>query len=43
MWQPVVAALLAWWILHEPLTPIRAIGGIVIIIGIIVGTWRPAD
>lgn len=40
MWQPVVAALLAWWILHEPLTPIRAIGGGIIIFGIAVGTWR---
>ena len=41
MWQPVVAALLAWWILHEPLAPLRAIGGAVIIIGIIVAT-RPS-
>jgi drug/metabolite transporter (DMT)-like permease len=40
MWQPVVAALLAWWILHEPLTQLRAAGGVVIILGILVGTWR---
>ncbi len=40
MWQPVVAALLAWWILHEALTPLRAIGGLVIIIGILAATWR---
>jgi drug/metabolite transporter (DMT)-like permease len=39
MWQPVVAALLAWWILHEPLTPLRAAGGLIIIVGILVGTW----
>jgi drug/metabolite transporter (DMT)-like permease len=41
MWQPVVAALLAWWILHEPLTPLRAAGGFIIILGILVGTTRP--
>lgn len=40
MWQPVVAALLAWWILKEPLTPLRALGGSIIIAGILVGTWR---
>lgn len=39
MWQPVVAALLAWWILHEPLTPLRAAGATVIITGILIGTW----
>jgi len=39
MWQPVVAAILAWWILHEPLTALRATGGIVIIIGVLIGTW----
>ena len=43
MWQPVVAALLAWWILQEPLTPLRAVGGAVIIVGILVGTWRRAE
>lgn len=40
MWQPVVAALLAWWILKEPLTPMRAVGGAIIIAGILIGTWR---
>jgi drug/metabolite transporter (DMT)-like permease len=40
MWQPVVAALLAWWILKEPLTPMRALGGSIIITGILIGTWR---
>ena len=43
MWQPVVAALLAWWILSEPLTPMRAGGGAIIIVGILVGTWRRAE
>jgi drug/metabolite transporter (DMT)-like permease len=41
MWQPVVAALLARWILKEPLTPLRALGGAIIIAGILIGTWRP--
>jgi drug/metabolite transporter (DMT)-like permease len=40
MWQPVVAAILAWWILHEPLTPLRAVGALVIIFGILAATWR---
>jgi drug/metabolite transporter (DMT)-like permease len=43
MWQPVVAALLAWWILHEPLTPIRTLGGAIIIIGILVATWQTSN
>jgi drug/metabolite transporter (DMT)-like permease len=40
MWQPVVAAVLAWIILNEPLTVTRACGGLVIIAGILVATWR---
>jgi drug/metabolite transporter (DMT)-like permease len=40
MWQPVVAALLAWWILHESITKVRALGGLVIIAGIVLATWR---
>jgi drug/metabolite transporter (DMT)-like permease len=40
MWQPVVAAILAWWILDEPLTIARAVGGIVIILGILIATRR---
>jgi drug/metabolite transporter (DMT)-like permease len=43
MWQPVVAALLAWWILHEPLTALRALGGAIIIAGILIGTWRRGE
>jgi drug/metabolite transporter (DMT)-like permease len=40
LWQPIVAALLAWWILHEALTPLRVIGGIVIITGILLATRK---
>jgi drug/metabolite transporter (DMT)-like permease len=40
MWQPVVAALLAWMILHEPLTMARAFGGVIIILGIGIATYR---
>lgn len=43
MWQPVIAALLAWWILHEPLTKLRVLGGLVMISGILWATWRRAD
>jgi len=40
MWQPVIAALLAWWILHERITAVRAAGGLVMIAGILIATWR---
>lgn len=40
MWQPVVAAALAWAILNEPLTFERAAGGAVIIVGIAIATYR---
>ncbi len=40
MWQPVVAALLAWWILQEPITPLKAAGGLVILAGIFAATWQ---
>lgn len=34
--QPVVAAVLAWMILSEPLTPLQALGGLVVLAGIAV-------
>jgi drug/metabolite transporter (DMT)-like permease len=34
--QPVVAALLAWLLLAEPLGPLQAIGGSVILLGIVI-------
>jgi drug/metabolite transporter (DMT)-like permease len=40
MWQPVVAAILAWIILGEALTVTRVCGGLVIIVGILAATWR---
>lgn len=40
MWQPVVSALLAWVLLGEALTVPRTIGGLIIIAGILTGTWR---
>lgn len=39
--EPVVASVLAWWILDEPLTGIRAIAAIFILMGIIWGSQRP--
>jgi drug/metabolite transporter (DMT)-like permease len=36
--QPVVAAALAWLILSEPLTPLQAVGGIVVLAGIAVAS-----
>lgn len=32
--QPVVAAILAWLLLHEPLTPWQIVGGLIVITGI---------
>ncbi len=34
--QPVVAAILAWVLLSEPIGPMQAIGGIVVLAGILV-------
>ncbi|MBB4287629.1 DMT family transporter [Roseospira goensis] len=34
--QPAVAAFLGWLVLSEPLTPLQAVGGVVILTGIIV-------
>jgi len=36
--QPVVAALLAWLVLHEPLHPLQALGGMVVLTGIAVAS-----
>ena len=33
--QPVVAALLGWWIFAEALTPVQAIGGVLVLIGVV--------
>jgi drug/metabolite transporter (DMT)-like permease len=38
LWQPVVAALLAAWILHEPLTVRRVGGGAVVLLGIAIAS-----
>ena len=35
--EPVVAAILAWWLLAEPLTPLRAGAGALILAGILWG------
>ncbi len=40
--EPVVATALAWWLLAEPLTAVRAISGVLILAGIIWGARRPA-
>ena len=34
--QPVVAAILAWWILAEAVTPLQAAGGLIVLAGILV-------
>lgn len=34
LWQPVVAGILAWLLLNEPLTTIQIIGGLVVLAGI---------
>ena len=32
---PLVAALLGWWVLREPLTPTRALGALCVVMGVI--------
>ncbi len=39
--EPVVAIFLAWWLLAEPLTEIRAVSGVLMLTGIIWGACRP--
>ncbi len=39
--EPVVATVLAWWLLAEPLTVIRAIAGGLMLVGIVWGARRP--
>jgi drug/metabolite transporter (DMT)-like permease len=39
--EPLVATVLAWWLLAEPLTVIRAITGGLMLVGIIWGAHRP--
>ncbi|GAA0195155.1 drug/metabolite transporter (DMT)-like permease [Brevundimonas nasdae] len=39
--QPVVAGLLGWWIFHETLTPVQAVGG-VLVLGAVVLAQRSA-
>jgi drug/metabolite transporter (DMT)-like permease len=34
LWQPVVAGVLAWLLLHEPLSTIQMAGGLVVLVGI---------
>lgn len=34
LFQPVMAALFAWWLLSEPLVPLQLVGGIVVLVGI---------
>lgn len=34
--QPVVAAILAWWILTESVSPLQVVGGLIVLVGILV-------
>lgn len=34
LFQPVMAALFAWWLLSEPLVPLQMLGGLVVLAGI---------
>jgi drug/metabolite transporter (DMT)-like permease len=34
--QPVVAAILAWILLSEPIGPMQAVGGLVVLAGIMI-------
>ncbi|TPW03144.1 MAG: hypothetical protein FD125_1712, partial [bacterium] len=37
--QPVVAALLGWLIFAETLTPMQAVGGVVVLAAIVLAQW----
>jgi drug/metabolite transporter (DMT)-like permease len=44
--QPVVAGLLSWWLFHETLTTIQAMGGALVLAAILLAQWsarRPSD
>lgn len=43
LWQPVVAAALAWLLLGEPMSWLQIVGGAVVLAGIMVARNRPAD
>ena len=49
LWQPVVAAMIAWVVLQEPLNAAQVAGGVVVLAGIAIASgslnslWRPAD
>lgn len=34
LWQPACAAVLAWWMLNEPLSMWQAVGGMIVLVGI---------
>ncbi|MEL7285968.1 MAG: DMT family transporter, partial [Pseudomonadota bacterium] len=38
--QPVVAAAISWQLFEEPLEPIQAVGGLLILVGIFVSQCR---
>ncbi len=40
--EPVLASLLAWWLLDEPLTPRVAVGGVLVLAAILVAARNPA-
>ncbi len=39
--QPVIAAILAWIILHEPVSVLQACGGILVLFGIVIARRQP--
>lgn len=39
--QPVVASAVSWQLFDEPLSPIQAVGGVLILIGILIAQRRP--
>lgn len=42
LWQPVMAAILAWIVLSEPLNPVQIVGGIIVMAGIFIASQRTA-
>lgn len=38
--EPVLAAVLAWWLLHQTLTPLQMLGGLLVLVALALVIWQ---
>jgi len=38
--EPIGATILVWWVLHEPPGAAAVLGGVIILVGIVLATWK---